>query len=106
MKKAFSDLGYVEGTTIILGHRFPAERADFFRSMAQELVESRLEVIVAVTELGAKELRRATSSISIVVVLSPDPVAAGLVDSLARPGGNVTGFHSWRWISQESEWRS
>jgi putative tryptophan/tyrosine transport system substrate-binding protein len=92
MKKAFSDLGYVEGTTIILGHRFPAERADLFRSMAQELVESRLEVIVAVTELGAKELRRATSSISIVVVLSPDPVAAGLVDSLARPGGNVTGL--------------
>jgi ABC transporter substrate binding protein len=55
-------------------------------------VESRLEVIVAVTELGAKELRRATSSIPIVVVLSPDPVAAGLVDSLARPGGNVTGL--------------
>jgi putative ABC transport system substrate-binding protein len=49
-------------------------------------------VIVAVTELGAKELRRATSSIPIVVVLSPDPVAAGLVDSLARPGGNVTGL--------------
>jgi putative tryptophan/tyrosine transport system substrate-binding protein len=92
VKKAFSDLGYVEGTTIILEHRFPAERAELFRSMAQELVDSKLDVIMAVTELGAKELRRATSSIPIVVVISPDPVAAGLVDSLAHPGGNVTGL--------------
>jgi putative ABC transport system substrate-binding protein len=92
LKKAFSDLGYVEGRTIVLEHRFPAEQADQFRSMAQELVESKLDVIVSVTELGAKELRRATSSIPIVVVLSPDPVAAGLVDNLAHPGGNVTGL--------------
>jgi putative ABC transport system substrate-binding protein len=90
--KAFSDLGYVDGKTIILQHRFAAERAELFRSMAQELVDSKLDVIVAVTELGARELRRATSSIPIVVVLSPDPVAAGLIESLARPGGNVTGL--------------
>jgi putative ABC transport system substrate-binding protein len=92
VEKAFSDLGYVGGKTIVLEHRFPAERAERFRSMAQDLVDSRLDVIMSVTELGAKELRRATSSIPIVVVLSPDPVAAGLVDSLAHPGGNVTGL--------------
>jgi putative tryptophan/tyrosine transport system substrate-binding protein len=92
VKKAFSDLGYVEGKTIILEHRFPAEQAERFRSMAQELADSKLDVIISVTELGARELRRATQAIPIVVVLAQDPVAAGLVDSLAHPGGNVTGL--------------
>ena len=92
VKKAFSDLGYVEGKTLILEHRFPAEQAERFRSLAQELVDSRLDVIVSVTELGAKELRRASRTIPIVVVLATDPVAAGLADSLAHPGGNVSGL--------------
>ncbi|WP_036049277.1 ABC transporter substrate-binding protein [Bradyrhizobium sp. Tv2a-2] len=92
VKKAFSDLGYVEGKTIILEHRFPAEQAERFRSLAQELVDSRLDVIVSVTELGAKELRRASRTIPIVVVLATDPVTAGLADSLAHPGGNVSGL--------------
>jgi len=90
--KAFADLGYVDGKTIVLEHRYPAEQAEKFRAMAQELVASKLDVIVSVTELGARELRKATTTIPIVVVLSPDPVAAGLVESLARPGGNVTGL--------------
>jgi putative ABC transport system substrate-binding protein len=60
--------------------------------MAQELAGSNLDAIIAVTELGARELRKATSTIPIVVVLAADPVAAGLVDNLARPGGNVTGL--------------
>jgi putative tryptophan/tyrosine transport system substrate-binding protein len=90
--KAFRDLGYVEGKTIVLEHRFPAEQAERFRSMALELADSKPDAIIAVTEIGAKELRRATSTIPLVVVLSPDPVAAGLVESLAHPGGNVTGL--------------
>jgi len=90
--KAFSNLGYVDGKTIVLEHRYPAEQADRFQSMAQELVASKVDVIVSVTELGARELRKATSTIPVVVVLSPDPVAAGLIESLARPGGNVTGL--------------
>jgi putative tryptophan/tyrosine transport system substrate-binding protein len=89
---AFNDLGYVEGKNIVLEHRFPAEQADRFRSMAQELVASKVDAIVAVTELGAKEARQASHTIPIVVVLAPDPVAAGLIESLARPGGNVTGL--------------
>lgn len=92
VQKAFSDLGYVDGRTIVLEHRFPAEQAERFRSMARELVASNLDVIVSVTELGARELRNATSTIPIVVVLAPDPVAAGLIESLAHPGGNVTGL--------------
>jgi ABC-type uncharacterized transport system substrate-binding protein len=92
VKKAFNDLGYLEGKTIILEHRFPAEQAERFRSLAQELVDSRLDVIISVTEFGAKELRRASQTIPIVVVLATDPVRAGLVESLAHPGGNVSGF--------------
>ena len=92
VQKAFNGLGYADGKTIVLEHRFPAEQAERFRSMAQELVASNLDVIMSVSELGARELRKATSTIPIVVVLSPDPVAAGLVESLAQPGGNVTGL--------------
>jgi putative ABC transport system substrate-binding protein len=92
LQKAFRDLGYVEGRNITLEHRFPAEQADRFRSMARELAESKVDVIVAVTALGAKEARQATRTIPIVVVLDPDPVSSGLIESLSHPGGNVTGL--------------
>src|SRR5215475_12530995 len=66
VQKAFGDLGYIDGKTIVLEHRYPAEQAERFRSMAQELAASNLDVIVSVTELGARELRKATSTIPIV----------------------------------------
>ncbi|UVO27033.1 ABC transporter substrate-binding protein [Bradyrhizobium arachidis] len=90
--KAFADLGYVDGKNILLEHRFPAEQPDRFRAFAREFAESKVDVILAVTTLGAKEAKQATNTIPIVVVLDGDPVANGLVESLARPGGNVTGL--------------
>lgn len=92
LKQAFRDLGYVEGKNIVFENRFPAEQEERFHSMAQELAASKVDVIIAVTEIGAKEARQATSTIPIVVVIAPDPVAAGLITSLAHPGGNVTGL--------------
>jgi putative ABC transport system substrate-binding protein len=92
LTKAFSDLGYVEGKTIHLEHRFPAEQADRFRSMARELVESKVDAIVAVSGLGAREAKQASRTIPIVVVIEPDPVGSGLIESLSHPGGNVTGL--------------
>jgi putative ABC transport system substrate-binding protein len=92
LTKAFHDLGYFEGKNIELDHRFPAERPERFRTLAQELVESKVDVIVGVTGLGAKVAKQATGTIPIVIVLDPDPVGNGLVESLARPGGNVTGL--------------
>jgi putative tryptophan/tyrosine transport system substrate-binding protein len=92
LTKAFHDLGYFEGKTIELDHRFPAEQPERFRTLAQELVASKVDVIVAVTGLGAKMAKQATSTIPIVIVADPDPVGNGLVESLARPGGNVTGL--------------
>jgi putative ABC transport system substrate-binding protein len=92
LTKAFHELGHVEGKNIELHHRFPAEQPERFRTLAQELAESKVDVIVAVTGLGAKEAKRATGTIPIVIVADPDPVGNGLVESLARPGGNVTGL--------------
>jgi putative tryptophan/tyrosine transport system substrate-binding protein len=88
--KAFNDLGYVEGRNIHLDHRFPAENPDRFRLLARELVDEKPDAIIAVIQLAAVELKRDTSTIPIVIVLG-DPLASGLVESLARPGGNITG---------------
>jgi putative tryptophan/tyrosine transport system substrate-binding protein len=90
--KAFNDLGYVEGKNIHLDHRFPAEKPERFRVLAQELVDEKPDVIIAVTNLGAVEVKRATSTIPIVFVLGQDPVRDRFVESLARPGGNATGL--------------
>jgi putative ABC transport system substrate-binding protein len=90
--KAFNDLGYVEGKNIHLDHRFPDEKPERFRTLAQELVDEKPDVIIAVTNLAALEVKRATSTIPIVVSVASDAVGMGLVESLARPGGNVTGL--------------
>jgi putative ABC transport system substrate-binding protein len=90
--KAFNDLGYVEGKNIHLDHRFPAENPDRFRTLARELVDAKPDIIIAVTSLGAVELKKLTSTIPIVFVLVADPVGFGLVESLARPGANATGL--------------
>ena len=90
--KAFNDLGYVDGKNIRLDHRFPAENPERFRTLAQELVDEKPDVIIAVTGFGAVEVKRATSTIPVVVTVAYDAVGMGLVESLARPGGNVTGL--------------
>jgi putative tryptophan/tyrosine transport system substrate-binding protein len=90
--KAFNDLGYVEGKNIHLDHRFPNENPDRFRALAQELVDEKPDVIIDVVALGAFELKKRTDTIPIVFVNVADPVGFGLVKSLARPGGNVTGL--------------
>jgi putative tryptophan/tyrosine transport system substrate-binding protein len=90
--KAFNDLGYFEGKNIHLEHRFPAENPDRYRTLGQELIDAKPDAIVAVTVAGAVALKQLTSTIPIVFVLVPDPIASGLVESLARPGGNATGL--------------
>lgn len=89
---AFNDLGYVDGKNIHLDHRFPAENPDRFRTLAQKLVDAKPDVIIAVTSRGAVDLKKVTSTIPIVMTLVADPLGTGLVESLARPGGNFTGL--------------
>lgn len=89
---AFAELGYVDGRNITFLHKFPAEDAIHFPGLARELVETKPDVIVAVTSAGAKALKGIASPIPVVFVIKPDPIGNGLVASLARPGGHMTGL--------------
>jgi putative tryptophan/tyrosine transport system substrate-binding protein len=86
------DLGYVEGKTIAIEWRWADGRVEELPRLAAELVGAGVDVIVTGGTPAAKALKNATRTIPIVVALFGDPVGAGLVESLARPGGNVTGF--------------
>jgi ABC-type uncharacterized transport system substrate-binding protein len=93
-RNTLRELGYAEGKNIALEQRFPAEHPELFASMARDLVERRVDVLVAVSPLAAAVAKRATSTIPIVFVVHPNPVEAGIVSSLAHPGGNITGLSS------------
>lgn len=85
-------LGYVEGRNIILEHRFPNEIPERFKSMATELVSLNVDVLVSSGAVATFALRDATKTIPVVFIFVPDPVGTKLVESFARPGGNVTGL--------------
>jgi putative ABC transport system substrate-binding protein len=85
-------LGYVDGKTIALEHRFPNEIPELFVSLAAELAALKPDVMVAVTRPAAIAAQRATTTIPTVFIVVPDPVGTKLVNSLARPGGNITGL--------------
>jgi putative tryptophan/tyrosine transport system substrate-binding protein len=84
------ELGYVEGRNLVLDFKF-AETPALMAERAAELVRANVDVIVASTSMPALAAKRATTTIPIVMVASADPVAVGLVASLARPGANITG---------------
>ncbi|MBL8380960.1 MAG: ABC transporter substrate-binding protein [Burkholderiales bacterium] len=85
-------LGYVEGRNLALDVRWVEGRSDALPQLAAELVALKVDVIVAVQTPFALAARQATATIPIVMAPTADPVATGLVASLARPGGNVTGM--------------
>ncbi|HEY6510476.1 MAG TPA: ABC transporter substrate binding protein, partial [Burkholderiaceae bacterium] len=85
------DLGYLEGKTVSYEMRFGQGQFDRFPVLARELVALQVDVILATSPQAAVAARGATSTIPIVFVGVSDPVAAGLAESLARPGGNATG---------------
>ena len=89
--EGFSKLGYVDGRTFRLLHRFPNEMPDRFRSMAAELVASNVDVLMG-GAVGSAYLRAATKTIPIVFMFVPDPIGLKWVQSLAHPGGNMTGI--------------
>jgi putative ABC transport system substrate-binding protein len=92
LNQGFASLGYVEGKSIILEHRFPNEQPERFLSFAKELAAIPVDVLVAVTQPAALAAASATTKIPVVFTHVPDPVRAKLVNNLARPGGNVTGL--------------
>jgi putative tryptophan/tyrosine transport system substrate-binding protein len=86
------DLGYVDGRTVAIDWKWGEDRVDRLPDLAAELVRAQVDVIVTGGTPPARTLKNATRTIPIVMAIVGDPVAAGLVDSLARPGGNATGF--------------
>ena len=91
IQKSLTDLGYVEGRDVVFEARSIEGRMDRFDAMAMELVRLKVDVIVASTPAAVLSAKRATSTIPIVMMHTPDPVELGIVASLARPEGNVTG---------------
>ena len=91
-RKGLRDHGYTEGQNIAIEWRYAANDLSRVPGLVAELVHLRVDVLVADGSQVALVAKRSTNTIPIVVPTSVDPVAAGLVASLARPGGNVTGF--------------
>jgi putative ABC transport system substrate-binding protein len=90
--RGLRELGYVEGRNIIIEYRWAAGKKERLPELAAELVRLKVEVIVTAVTPAAEAAKRATSTIPIVMPVVGDPVGSGLVASLARPGGNVTGL--------------
>ncbi len=92
--EGFAKLGYVEGRNIKLEHRFPNETPERFKSMAAELVSLNVDVLMG-GAIASTYLRDATTKIPIVFMFVPDPVGMKFVQSIARPGENITGLSSF-----------
>ena len=88
--EGFRDLGYFDRQNIVLEHRFAAQTPQRFRSMAAELVALNVDVLVTVGPQTAPYARAATTTVPVVFMGVPNPVGSGFVDSLARPGRNMT----------------
>ncbi|MBI5627878.1 MAG: ABC transporter substrate-binding protein [Candidatus Rokubacteria bacterium] len=93
-RQGLRELGYVEGQTIAIEYRIGEGRPERLPALAADLVRLKVDVIVTGGAAASEVARRATSTIPIVFAVTDDPVAEGLVASLARPGGNITGLAS------------
>ncbi|HXV83944.1 MAG TPA: ABC transporter substrate-binding protein [Candidatus Binatia bacterium] len=94
IRRELSKLGYVEGKNIAFEHRYYEGNLDRLPALAHELVRLKVGIIFTSSTPAARAAKKATSTIPIVFYAQGDPVVAGLVESLGRPGGNITGFTS------------
>jgi putative ABC transport system substrate-binding protein len=92
VRQELQKLGYIEGRDIVFERRFTGGNLDRLPTLAAELIGLNADLLLAYSTPSARALKKATSTIPIVFVSAGDPVASGLVDDLARPGGNITGF--------------
>jgi putative tryptophan/tyrosine transport system substrate-binding protein len=90
--QALQDLGWTDGQNARIDYRWPGGDIEQIQSLAKELVGSKPDVLVGIGQAPTAALQQATRTIPIVFRMSTDPVAGGIVQSLARPGGNATGF--------------
>jgi putative ABC transport system substrate-binding protein len=91
-RKSLRDLGYVEGQNIAIEYRYADGKRDRLSDLSADLIRLKVDVILVSGSLAIGALKNATKTIPIVMTTVEDPVAQGFVDSLARPGGNITGL--------------
>jgi len=91
-RQGLHDIGYVEGQTIAVEYLWAGDRSDRFAGLAAKLVRAKVDLILVWGTTAVTAAKQATSTIPIVFVAVADPVGSGVVASLARPGGNVTGL--------------
>jgi putative ABC transport system substrate-binding protein len=99
------ELGLIDGRTVAIEYQWSEGRTERYAEIAAGFVRQKVDVIVTVGS-AVPTIRQATSVIPIVFAVAIDPVRSGLVSSLAKPGGNVTGLFSKRRILPENDWKS
>jgi len=92
LREGLRQLGFIEGKNIIIEYRYADERLERLAALAEELVRLKVDIIVTDTTVTARAARKVTTTIPIVFLSGSDPTVSGGAASLARPGGNVTGF--------------
>jgi putative ABC transport system substrate-binding protein len=90
-RQGLEELGYIEGKNIVVEYRFADGSFDRLDALASELVTLNVDVIVSIVTQASLAAKKATSRIPVVIVSVSDPIGSGLIASLARPGGNITG---------------
>src|SRR5262245_28984507 len=91
-RQGLEELGYTEGKNILVEYRFIEGMSDRTRSLVAELLKLKVDLVVLTNPPAIDAAKQATKTMPIVMVTTDDPVAAGVIDSLARPGGNITGI--------------